>query len=165
MAISLKSSRSKFSRRQTQQMSEINVTPFVDVMLVLLVIFMITAPLLTVGVQVDLPQTKASTIQGSDEPLAVSVDRDGKVYIQDTETSVETVVAKLRAITGNNVDVRIFVRGDEAVNYGRVMEVMGVVNAAGFKRVALISRQPGSKRRAKPGGKPAGGQPKAKKVQ
>ena len=131
-------------RRRTAPMSEINVTPFVDVMLVLLVIFMITAPLLTVGVQVDLPETRASTISGSDEPLAVSVDKDGKVFIQDTETPVEAVVAKLRAITGNNADIRIFVRGDSAVNYGRVMEVMGVINAAGFRKVALIARQPGA---------------------
>ncbi|MEK9724920.1 MAG: protein TolR [Rhodospirillaceae bacterium] len=126
-------------------MSEINVTPFVDVMLVLLVIFMITAPLLTVGVQVDLPESKASTIKGSDEPLAVSVDKEGRVSIQDTETSVDAVVAKLQAITGNNPDIRIFVRGDAQVNYGRVMEVMGVINAAGFRKVALIARQPGSR--------------------
>jgi len=127
-------------------MSEINVTPFVDVMLVLLVIFMITAPLLTVGVQVDLPKTKASTIKGNDEPLAVSVDKDGKVYIQDSETAVDAVAAKLRAISSNNSDIRIFVRGDAGVNYGRVMEIMGVINAAGFRKVALIARQPGSRK-------------------
>ena len=128
------------------KMAEINVTPFVDVMLVLLVIFMITAPLLTVGFQVDLPETKASIIKGNDEPLAVSVDKDGKVYIQDSETAVDAVAAKLWAISSNNSDIRIFVRGDAGVNYGRVMEIMGVINAAGFRKVALIARQPGSRK-------------------
>ena len=144
MAVNLKTSRGRALRGRSEQMSEINVTPFVDVMLVLLVIFMITAPLLTVGVQVDLPETKASTIKGNDEPLAVSVDKDGKVYIQDSETAVDAVAAKLRAISSNNSDIRIFVRGDAGVNYGRVMEIMGVINAAGFRKVALIARQPGS---------------------
>ena len=116
------------------------------ILLVLLVIFMITAPLLTVGVQVDLPETKASIIKGNDEPLAVSVDKDGKVYIQDSETAVDAVAAKLRAISSNNSDIRIFVRGDAGVNYGRVMEIMGVINAAGFRKVALIARQPGSRK-------------------
>ena len=146
MAVSLKTSRGRAPRGRSEQMSEINVTPFVDVMLVLLVIFMITAPLLTVGVQVDLPETKASTIKGNDEPLAVSVDKDGKVYIQDSETAVDAIAAKLRAISSNNSDIRIFVRGDASVNYGRVMEIMGVINAAGFRKVALIARQPGSRK-------------------
>ena len=142
MKIGQKISRGYSTSRRSQPISEINVTPFVDVMLVLLVIFMVTAPLLTVGVQVDLPETKASTIKGNDEPLAVSVKKDGRVFIQDRETEVEAVVAKLLAISGNNADIRVFVRGDAEVNYGRVMEVMGVINAAGFGRVALIARQP-----------------------
>jgi len=146
--------RGGYARRQTRPMSEINVTPFVDVMLVLLVIFMVTAPLLTVGVQVDLPETKASTIKGSDEPLAVSVKKDGSIYIQDMETVIGEVVAKLVAITNNNRDVRVFVRGDEAVNYGRVMEVMGVMTKAGFRKVALIARQPGTKKTTPKAGKP-----------
>ena len=146
MAASLKMASGHAARRRSKPMSEINVTPFVDVMLVLLVIFMITAPLLTVGVQVDLPETKASTIKGNDEPLAVSVDKDGKVYIQDSETAVDAITAKLRAISSNNSDIRIFVRGDSGVNYGRVMEIMGVINAAGFRKVALIARQPGSRK-------------------
>ena len=146
MAASLKMASGRAARRRPKSISEINVTPFVDVMLVLLVIFMITAPLLTVGVHVDLPETKASTIKGNDEPLAVSVDRDGKVYIQDSETTVDEIAAKLRAITSNNSDIRIFVRGDAGVNYGRVMEIMGVINAAGFRKVALIARQPGSRK-------------------
>lgn len=151
MAVVLRTARGRTQRRRSQPMSEINVTPFVDVMLVLLVIFMITAPLLTVGVQVDLPESKASTIKGSDEPLAVSVDKEGRVFIQDTETPVNAVVAKLRAISGNNSDIRIFVRGDASVNYGRVMEVMGVINAAGFRKVALIARQPDSRKPASGG--------------
>ena len=146
MAASLKMASGRAARRRPKSISEINVTPFVDVMLVLLVIFMITAPLLTVGVHVDLPETKASTIKGNDEPLAVSVDKDGKVYIQDSETAVDEVAAKLRAISSNNSDIRIFVRGDAGVNYGRVMEIMGVINAAGFRKVALIARQPGSRK-------------------
>lgn len=122
-------------------MADINVTPFVDVMLVLLIIFMVTAPLLTVGVQVDLPKTKAQAIAGSDEPLAVSIDKDGNIFVQDTAMDLQQVVPHLEAISNNNPEVRIFVRGDATVGYGRVMEVMGVLNAAGFSRVAMITQQ------------------------
>ena len=122
-------------------MADINVTPFVDVMLVLLIIFMVTAPLLTVGVQVDLPKTKAKAVKGADEPLAVSIDKNGAIYVQDTAMDLEAVVPRLQAISENNPEVRIFVRGDASVGYGRVMEVMGVLNAAGFSRVALITDQ------------------------
>jgi biopolymer transport protein TolR len=120
-------------------MSDINVTPMVDVMLVLLVIFMITAPLLTVGVPIDLPRTEAAIIPGQDEPLTVTVDAEGRVYLQETEIDLGALAPRLVAIAGNNPDVRIFVRGDRAINYGRVMEVMGSVNGAGFKRVALVT--------------------------
>jgi len=130
-------------------MHEINVTPMVDVMLVLLVIFMVTAPLLTVGVQVDLPRTKASIIPGQDEPLAITVDGEGRVFLQETEVELEGLVPRLQAITANNPDVRIFVRGDASVNYGRVMEVMGTVNAAGYRKVALVTKRAREKRRAK----------------
>ncbi|NQV79922.1 MAG: protein TolR [Alphaproteobacteria bacterium] len=123
-------------------MSEINVTPFVDVMLVLLVVFMVTAPLLTVGVSVELPETAAASIPGQDEPLAVSIDAAGRVYIQDSEVSMETLIPRLEAITQNNPDARIFVRGDKSIDYGRVMEVMGTLNSAGFRRVALITERP-----------------------
>ncbi|MBI4184433.1 MAG: protein TolR [Proteobacteria bacterium] len=133
-------------------MSEINVTPMVDVMLVLLVIFMVTAPLLTVGVQVDLPKTQAAAISGKDEPLVVTVNAQGRLYLQETEVAAESLVPRLRAITRNKPDTRIFVRGDRAIAYGRVMEVMGLVNAAGFTRVALIAELP---RNAPPAG--AGG--------
>ena len=128
--------------RRHRPMGEINVTPFVDVMLVLLVIFMVTAPLLTVGVKVDLPETKAGAVAGNDEPLAITVNAEGKLFVQDTETELDGLVPKLVAISGKNPDIRIFVRGDAAVNYGRVMQVMGLINNAGFRKVALIARQP-----------------------
>jgi biopolymer transport protein TolR len=128
-------------RRMSQPISEINVTPFVDVMLVLLVIFMVTAPLLTVGVQIDLPKTKATVISGKDEPLVISVDAGGNIFIQNTEVKMETLVPRLIQITKNNSEARIFVKGDKAVNYGRVMTVMGRINAAGFRKVALITIQ------------------------
>ena len=136
-------------RQASKPMSEINVTPFVDVMLVLLVIFMVTAPLLTVGVQIDLPKTKAAVISGEDEPLAISVDAGGNIFISDTEVKLETLVPRLIAITGKNPDVRIFVRGDRSVNYGRVMTVMGRINAAGYRKVALITTQGDSGKKPK----------------
>ena len=126
-------------RHCRQPLSEINVTPMVDVMLVLLVIFMVTAPMLTVGVTVDLPKTKAAAISGDDEPLAISIDSEGQIFLQETLLDLEGLVPRLLAITANNQDIRIFVRGDKAIDYGRVMEVMGTVNSAGFKKVALIT--------------------------
>ena len=131
-------------------MSEINVTPFVDVMLVLLVVFMITAPLLTVGVPVDLPKTAASRMVGQDEPLVITVRADGAVYIQDTEIELPRLIPRLEAITENKKDTRIFVRGDKAVAYGLVMQVMGSVNLAGFGRVALITQMPQGGEAGKP---------------
>jgi biopolymer transport protein TolR len=125
-----------------QPMSEINVTPFVDVMLVLLVVFMVTAPLLTVGVEVDLPKTKAQPMTQAEEPLVISIDAEGIVYIQDTTVELEKLVPRLVAITQNKPDTRIYVRGDRSVEYGRVMEVMGRVNSAGFTRVALVAELP-----------------------
>ena len=123
-------------------MSEINVTPMVDVMLVLLVVFMITAPLLTVGVPVDLPKTKASVIVGEDEPLVVTLNAEGKLILQDTEVALDKLVARLTAITENRKETRVFVRGDRKIAYGKVMEVMGLINLAGFDRVALITELP-----------------------
>ena len=130
-------------------MSEINVTPFVDVMLVLLVVFMITAPLLTVGVPIDLPKTAASTLQGSEEPLTVSINEKGKIYLQKTLVKQEELVARMLAISENLTSRRIFVRGDRLVDYGTVMEVMGSLNAAGFNKVALVTEAPGGSPRAK----------------
>src|SRR5215469_16802296 len=111
-------------RRRVRPMSEINVTPFVDVMLVLLIVFMVTAPLLTVGVPVDLPKTKAQPLSQDREPLTVTLKRDGHIYLQNTRVSEDDLVPKLTAIASNGYDQRIFVRGDKSVDYGRVMEVM-----------------------------------------
>jgi biopolymer transport protein TolR len=120
-------------------MSEINVTPFVDVMLVLLIVFMVAAPLLTVGVPIELPETKANPLQGDTEPLTVSVQPDGKVFLQDTEVELDTLAPKLVAIAKNGYEERIFVRGDRNVDYGQVMKVMGVLNKAGFRRIGLVT--------------------------
>ncbi len=151
--------RSRRGRGNTP-MSDINVTPMVDVMLVLLIIFMVTAPLLTVGVPVDLPKTEASTITGQDEPLVVSVDAKGDIFLQETKIGQDELLPRLRAISANKPDQRIFVRGDKAISYGRVMEVMGMINGAGFTKVALVAEQPAAPARpaapATPA--PAGGQ-------
>ncbi|MGZ8410618.1 MAG: protein TolR [Hyphomicrobium sp.] len=126
-------------RRRTRAMSEINVTPMVDVMLVLLIIFMVTAPLLTSGVEVDLPDAASSAIKDEDEPLAVSVNAQGSIFVQDTEVTLETLAPRLAALIGRNKDTRIFVRGDKAIDYGRVMQVVGAINAAGYRKVALLT--------------------------
>ncbi|HWD28265.1 MAG TPA: protein TolR [Rhizomicrobium sp.] len=120
-------------------MAEINVTPFVDVMLVLLIVFMVTAPLLTVGVPVDLPKTRAQTLGQDREPLSITVKRDGRIFLQNTPIAEEGLVDKLKAISANGYDQRIFVRGDKAVDYGRVMEVMGLLSAAGFTHIGLVT--------------------------
>jgi biopolymer transport protein TolR len=122
-------------------MSEINVTPMVDVMLVLLIIFMVSAPLLTVGVPIDLPQTQAKNLDQDRKPLTISVNLDGKVFLQDSEIPVGDLVAKLTAVTGarGGFDERIYVRGDRKVDYGKVMGVMGRLSSAGFRRVALVT--------------------------
>jgi biopolymer transport protein TolR len=127
--------------RRRPVMAEINVTPMVDVMLVLLIIFMVSAPLLTVGVPLDLPQSQAKTLDLDKEPLTVSVNVKGEVYLQNTEIAVEELVPKLKAITEvrGGADERIFVRGDRQVDYGTVMKVMGRISAAGFRRVALVT--------------------------
>ena len=129
-------------RQRYQPMAEINVTPFVDVMLVLLVVFMVTAPLLTIGVKVDLPQAEAEVIQGNDEPLTVSINDLGQIFVQEAPVEPSELVPRLKAITGENADIRIFVRGDEKVSYGLVMELMSSINVAGFSKVALITKMP-----------------------
>ena len=127
--------------RRRPVMAEINVTPMVDVMLVLLIIFMVSAPLLTVGVPLDLPQTQAKTLDQDKEPLTVSVNANGQVYLQNTEIAAEELVPKLKAITEarRGAEERIFVRGDRQIDYGTVMKVMGRISAAGFRRVALVT--------------------------
>src|SRR5713226_6423942 len=127
--------------RRRPVMAEINVTPMVDVMLVLLIIFMVSAPLLTVGVPLDLPQTQAKTLDQDKEPLTVSVNANGQVYLQNTEIAVEELVPKLKAITEarGGAEERIFVRGDQKLAYGTVLKVMAQITAAGYHRVALVS--------------------------
>ncbi len=127
------------------KMAEINVTPFVDVMLVLLIVFMITAPLLTVGVPVDLPKTRAATINDTQEPLVVTIDAAGKLFLQETETTLERLIARLGEIVKANPDLRIFIRGDETLPYGTVMGVMGELSAAGFSKVSLLAKLPETK--------------------
>tara|TARA_B100000886_G_scaffold320677_1_gene262326 strand:+ start:9418 stop:9837 length:420 start_codon:yes stop_codon:yes gene_type:complete len=136
MAINLQ----KSERRSRNIMSEINVTPFVDVMLVLLIVFMVTAPMLTVGVPVNLPESEADSLPDDREPLTVSINSKGEVFVQDTKVAFNELVAKLLAISKNRTDTRIYVRGDKNINYGRVMEVMGNLAGSGFTKVALISQ-------------------------
>lgn len=124
------------------KMAEINVTPFVDVMLVLLIVFMVTAPLLTVGVPVDLPKTRAATINDTQEPLVVSIDAEGTIYLQESPIEMGKLIPRLSAITDANPDLRIFVRGDASLAYGDVMSVMGELSAAGFSKVSLLAKLP-----------------------
>jgi biopolymer transport protein TolR len=138
-----------------QPMSAINVTPFVDVMLVLLVVFMVAAPLLTVGVPVDLPQTQAPPINEPKEPLVITINSEGHIFIQEADVPTESLVPRLGAITGNNPDAVLYVRGDKAINYGRVLEVMSLVSSAGFSKVSLIAVPPkGTSTRAASGAAP-----------
>ncbi|KAF0119191.1 MAG: biopolymer transport protein TolR [Rhodospirillaceae bacterium] len=129
-------------RKRTRPMADINVTPMVDVMLVLLVIFMVTAPLLVTGVQVDLPKTAAGSLKGDDRPLTVTVNGKGQVFIHETLVKIEDLGPRLVAIAGQKPETRIFIRGDKGLQYGRVMEVMGAVTAAGFSKVALVAEMP-----------------------
>jgi biopolymer transport protein TolR len=131
----------KRRHRRRPVMAEINVTPMVDVMLVLLIIFMVSAPLLTVGVPIDLPQTQAKSLDSDKEPLTISVNVKGQVFLQETEIGVDELVTKLRAVTEarGGLDERIYVRGDRQVDYGTVMKVMGRLSSAGFRRVALVT--------------------------
>jgi len=129
-------------RGRYRPLSEINVTPLVDVMLVLLIIFMVTAPLMTSGVSVDLPKTDAKPINTDSQPLTVSINAAGKIFLQDQEIELSDLVAKLQAIAQNDQDRRIFVRGDKDLAYGRIMEVMGTITQGGFTKVALLAEQP-----------------------
>ena len=129
----------KLRHSKKEPISEINVTPFVDVMLVLLIIFMVTAPLLTVGVQVDLPETSADTLPEEAEPLTVTINAKGEIFIQETKVEYEKIIAKILAVSNNRTNTRIYVRGDKTINYGRVLEIMGMLSGSGFTKVALIS--------------------------
>lgn len=128
-------------RRRTryQPISEINVTPFVDVMLVLLIIFMVSAPLLTVGVPIDLPETAAKPLEGDVDPLTISITADGRVFLQESEIDIDQLVARLEAVAAAGYEERILVRGDTASQYGTIMRVMGRLNSAGFTRIGLVT--------------------------
>jgi biopolymer transport protein TolR len=125
-------------RPRRKPMSEINVTPFVDVMLVLLIVFMVAAPLLASGVPVDLPQTAAAPLALDKQPVTVTVETDGKVFVQDQEVASADLVARLKSVTSSSDD-RIYVRGDKAASYGTVMQVMGTISGAGFSHLALVA--------------------------
>ena len=137
--INLNSS-SKNRRRRYTQMSEINVTPFVDVMLVLLIVFMVTAPLLTVGIPVDLPKVKATALTDQKDPIEITVNLEGKVYIGESLVEVDNLIPRINAITEQNTEARIYIRGDRIVAYGRIMEIMSIINSAGYVKVALITQ-------------------------
>ena len=132
----------KRKKQRYTQMSEINVTPFVDVMLVLLIVFMVTAPLLTVGIKVDLPKVKATALTDIKDPIEITVKLDGEVYIGESKVEVENLIPRLNAITEQNTEARIYIRGDRVVAYGRVMEIMSIINSAGYIKVALITQNP-----------------------
>ena len=142
------------ARRKAQPMSEINVTPMVDVMLVLLVIFMVTAPLLTVGVPVQLPKTKAAAMTNPDEPIVISVEKDGGVFLQETKIELDQLGPRLAAITENKPDTTIYVRADQETNYGMFAQVLAELQASGFSKVGLVtdSKAPGDTSPAKPSG-------------
>lgn len=136
------SSGSPRGRGRNPPMSEINVTPFVDVMLVLLIIFMVTAPLLVPGVPVNLPDSEARALPEDTKPIEVTIDQNGALFIGDTAIDEKELIVRLKAITGNRTDAQIYIRGDSSNSYGRVMEVLGAINAAGFRQVALITERP-----------------------
>ncbi|MDX2102760.1 MAG: protein TolR [Alphaproteobacteria bacterium] len=129
-------------RQRYTPMAEINMTPFIDVMLVLLIVFMVAAPLLTVGVPVDLPKTQAASINQQVEPLTVSIDQQGRIFLQETELRMDQVVPRLRAVLAEKPDQTVFVRGDRVIAYGRIMEVMGLLAASGIQKVSLIAELP-----------------------
>ncbi len=142
MAVHL--SRGLGRRRRYVPLADINMTPFIDVMLVLLIVFMVTAPLLTVGVPVDLPKTAAASLNDKVEPLIISVDPQGRIYLAETPITLDELTAKLQAIAAEKPDTTIFVRGDRTIAYGQVMQVMGQVAAAGLSKVSLIAEAPGT---------------------
>jgi biopolymer transport protein TolR len=142
MAVTFNNGNGRGRSVSRRPMSEINVTPLVDVMLVLLVVFMVTAPLLTVGVPVDLPQTAAPPINEPKEPTVITVNKEGEIYIQDTTIPMDGLVAKLQAVTNSNPDAVLYVRGDKDINYGKVLEVMSLISKAGFHKVSLVAEAP-----------------------
>ena len=136
-------------RRSYSQLSEINVTPFVDVMLVLLIVFMVSAPLMTVGVPVDLPKTAAPSLPADNKPLFISIDTQNRIYVQETPVELNNLVPLLRAITENNPEARVLVRGDAKIAYGTMLQVMGTISAGGFTKVGLVAELPQPKAAAR----------------
>ncbi|MBW4021819.1 MAG: protein TolR [Proteobacteria bacterium] len=134
--------RSGGGRGRYRPLAEINVTPLVDVMLVLLIIFMVTAPLMTSGVTVDLPKTSASPVNADSQPITISVNAEGKVFVQNDAVQIGDLVARLQSVTNGQTDRRIFVRGDQSISYGQIMQVMGTIVSGGFSKVALLAQQP-----------------------
>ncbi len=144
MAIAFQKSQGRKQRRRHRRalpIADINMTPFIDVMLVLLIIFMVAAPMLTVGVPIELPKTVAKPMQDETQPITVSINQAGEIYLQETQVSIDDLVAKLQAIAQNGVEERIFIRGDKGVDYGTMMRVMGLVSNAGFKKIGLVTLQ------------------------
>ena len=159
MAIYVGGGQRRARRGRARLMADINITPMVDVMLVLLVIFMVTAPLLTAGVPLDLPKTEAAPLKGDDKPLSVSIKVDGSVWIQEMEvSSIDELAPRLRAIIGQKPDTVIFVRGDAGVNYGRIAEVLSSLSMAGFPKLSLVT-QPAPQAAAAP--RPSASTPRA----
>ncbi|MCH2548553.1 MAG: ExbD/TolR family protein [Alphaproteobacteria bacterium] len=134
--------RSNLRRPYRGPVTDINVAPFVDVMLVLVIIFMVAAPLLNIGVPVDLPKATLKPLNESQEPLIITINSAGKTYIQEAEVGENALIPRLKALTNANPDLRIFVRGDRSINYGRIIEVMGMISSAGFTKVALVAEAP-----------------------
>ncbi len=136
-------------RRSYSQLSEINVTPFVYVMLVLLIVLMVSAPLMTVGVPVDLPKTAAPSLPADNKPLFISIDTQNRIYVQETQVELDNLVPLLRAITENNPEARVLVRGDAKIAYGTMLQVMGTISAGGFTKVGLVAELPQPKAAAR----------------
>jgi biopolymer transport protein TolR len=131
--------RERRKRRRSRPMSEINVTPFVDVMLVLLIVFMVSAPLLTSGVPVDLPEAQAKPLAIEKEPITITVDPEGRIFLQESEIEIDGLVEKLSAVATEGLDERIYVRGDKTASYGTIMRVMGIINGAGYRHIGLVA--------------------------
>ncbi|MES2676743.1 MAG: biopolymer transporter ExbD [Pseudomonadota bacterium] len=138
------STQNKNSRKRRAAMSDINITPFVDVLLVLLIIFMVAAPMMTGSIELDLPKGTANANQSGDEPIAVSIKNDGTIYLQEEPTKLRTLPEQLLALTNNNIDSKIFVRADSKIDYGRVMEAVKTINSAGFTQVVLVTELSGT---------------------
>ncbi len=128
-------------RKKHRPVSSINVTPMVDVMLVLLIVFMVTAPLLTVGVPVNLPKVEANSLDAQKEPLEISINENNDIYLGEELIPFEELILKVKTIAGSNTDIRIFLRADTTINYGEVMKVLGALNTSGFLKIALVTKK------------------------